>query len=107
MKSRVAGLKARSHVAVVAVIACAAIWMSSALIDAQVPYQRLLRAASEPQNWLTYGGSYKSQRYSALDQINRQTVSRSAAEWPVASTCCISGAPLPLARRTRGPGRPG
>ena len=81
MKSRVAGLKARSHVAVVAVIACAAIWMSSALIDAQVPYQRLLRAASEPQNWLTYGGSYKSQRYSALDQINRQTVSRLKVAW--------------------------
>jgi len=81
MKSRVAGLKACSHVAVVAVIACAAIWMSSALIDAQVPYQRLLRAASEPQNWLTYGGSYKSQRYSALDQINRQTVSRLKVAW--------------------------
>jgi len=81
MKSRVAGLKACSHVAVVAAIACAAIWMSSALIDAQVPYQRLLRAASEPQNWLTYGGSYKSQRYSALDQINRQTVSRLKVAW--------------------------
>ena len=36
--------------AVVAAGVCAAIWMSSALIDAQVPYQRLLRAASEPQN---------------------------------------------------------
>jgi len=81
MKSRVAGLKACSHVAVVAAIACAAIWMSGALIDAQVPYQRLLRAASEPQNWLTYGGSYKSQRYSALDQINRQTVSRLKVAW--------------------------
>src|SRR6185369_15284869 len=67
--------------AVVAAGVCAAIWMSSALIDAQVPYQRLLRAASEPQNWLTYGGSYKSQRYSALDQINRQNVSRLKVAW--------------------------
>jgi alcohol dehydrogenase (cytochrome c) len=80
MRIRSAGLKACSYVtrgAVVAGLLCAA----SVLIDAQVPYQRLLRAASEPQNWLTYGGSYKSQRYSALDQINRQTVSRLKVAW--------------------------
>jgi alcohol dehydrogenase (cytochrome c) len=81
MKSHVAGLKACSHVAIVAAVVCAALWSGTALIDAQVPYQRLLRAASEPQNWLTYGGSYKSQRYSALDQINRQTVSRLKVAW--------------------------
>ena len=77
MRSREAGLKACSYVAIVAAVVFAA----SVLIDAQVPYQRLLRAESEPQNWLTYGGSYKSQRYSALDQINRQTVSRLKMAW--------------------------
>jgi alcohol dehydrogenase (cytochrome c) len=79
MSIGLAGLKARSYgrAAIVAAGVCAA----SALIDAQVPYQRLLRAASEPQNWLTYAGSYKSQRYSALDQINRQTVSRLKVAW--------------------------
>ena len=76
MRSRAAGLQACSYIAVVA-----ALWAGTALIDAQVPYQRLLRADSEPQNWLTYGGSYKSQRYSALDQINRQTVSRLKMAW--------------------------
>ena len=81
MRSREAGLKARSSVAVVVAVVFAALWMGTALIDAQVPYQRLLRAESEPQNWLTYGGSYKSQRYSALDQINRQTVSRLKVAW--------------------------
>jgi alcohol dehydrogenase (cytochrome c) len=72
-----AGLKACSHMCVLVAVVCAA----SVLIDAQVPYQRLLRAESEPQNWLTYAGSYKSQRYSALDQINRQTVSRLRVAW--------------------------
>jgi alcohol dehydrogenase (cytochrome c) len=81
MKTRLAGLKACSHVVVVAAAVCAALWCGTVLIDAQVPYQRLLRADSEPQNWLTYAGSYKSQRYSALDQINRQTVSRLKVAW--------------------------
>ena len=82
MRIRVAGLKACSYgrVARAAVVA-AGVCAASALIDAQVPYQRLLRAANEPQNWLTYAGSYKSQRYSALDQINRQTVSRLKVAW--------------------------
>jgi alcohol dehydrogenase (cytochrome c) len=64
-----------------AVVMAACVCAASALLDAQVPYQRLLRAASEPQNWLTYAGSYKSQRYSALDQINRQTVGRLKMAW--------------------------
>jgi hypothetical protein len=27
-------------------------------LDAQITYDRLLRAAEEPQNWLTYSGGY-------------------------------------------------
>ena len=48
---------------------------------AQVPYQRILRADREPGNWLTYGGSYRSQRYSQLSQINRDNVSQLKAAW--------------------------
>ena len=48
---------------------------------AQVTYGRLVRAAAEPQNWLTYGGSYKSQRYSPLAEINRQNVARLKLAW--------------------------
>ena len=32
-----------------------------------VTYERLLNADNEPQNWLTYSGSYHGQRYSTLD----------------------------------------
>ena len=41
---------------------------------AQVTSDRLLHAADEPQNWLTYSGSYASQRYSPLQQIDAANV---------------------------------
>ena len=41
-------------------------------LSAQVSYERLAAAAREPQNWLTYSGSYASQRYSVLEQITPQ-----------------------------------
>ena len=37
---------------------------------------RLVNAASEPESWLTYGGTYAEQRFSTLDQINTSTVAR-------------------------------
>src|SRR4051812_32317060 len=48
---------------------------------AQVPYERIVKAESEPANWLTYAGSYKSQRYTQLDQINKQNVSQLKPAW--------------------------
>src|SRR5580692_3719497 len=49
--------------------------------QAQVTYERLLKADAEPQNWLTYSGSYKSWRYSTLDQINRANVANLKVAW--------------------------
>ena len=48
---------------------------------AQVPYERIVKAESEPANWLTYSGNYKSQRFTALDQINRQNVAQLKPPW--------------------------
>src|SRR5436853_6819232 len=48
---------------------------------AEVPYDRLVKAESEPANWLTYAGSYKSQRYTQLDQINKQNVTQLKPAW--------------------------
>jgi alcohol dehydrogenase (cytochrome c) len=42
----------------------------AASLPAQVTYDRILNADKEPQNWLTYGGTYKSLHYSLLNQIN-------------------------------------
>ena len=47
----------------------------------QVTYERLLKADSEPQNWLTYSGGYNGWRYSKLDQVNRQNVKDLKLAW--------------------------
>ncbi|GAB3279232.1 hypothetical protein GCM10027563_07560 [Parasphingorhabdus pacifica] len=46
-----------------------------------VTYERILEARSEPQNWLTYYGTYDGQRYSTLDQINTENVRRLTPAW--------------------------
>ncbi len=56
--------------------------VSAALaIAADVTSERLEQAAGEPQNWLTYYGSYQGWRHSKLDQINRDNVSKLAPVW--------------------------
>ncbi|HXA76378.1 MAG TPA: PQQ-dependent dehydrogenase, methanol/ethanol family [Candidatus Acidoferrales bacterium] len=46
-----------------------------------VTYEQLVRADHTPQDWLMYGGDYKSQRYSRLTQINRENVHSLKAAW--------------------------
>ena len=46
-----------------------------------VTYERLLGAAQEPANWLMYGGDYRSQHYSGLNQITAENVHRLRAKW--------------------------
>jgi alcohol dehydrogenase (cytochrome c) len=56
------------------------IWLQPAA-PAQVTYDRLLNAAKDNGNWITYSGSYRSWRYSSLDQIARTNASRLKIEW--------------------------
>src|SRR5262245_8097833 len=53
----------------------------SAAVQAQVSNDRLLRTADEPQNWLTYSGSYAAQRYSVLRQITPANVKNLEQKW--------------------------
>jgi len=46
-----------------------------------VNYERIQGARSEPENWLTYYGTYDGQRFSSLDQINKDTVKRLSPAW--------------------------
>jgi alcohol dehydrogenase (cytochrome c) len=50
-------------------------------LGAQVTYDRLRNAAREPQNWLTYSGSYASQRYSTLTQITPANAKNLSLQW--------------------------
>lgn len=51
------------------------------LAFSQVTAERILRAESEPQNWLTYSGNYCSHRHSSLHHINAANVARLRPAW--------------------------
>src|ERR687884_334987 len=46
-----------------------------------VTTDRIRNARSEPENWLTYYGTYDGQRYSPLDQIDTESVKRLTPAW--------------------------
>ncbi len=48
---------------------------------AQVTFERLLNADAEPHNWLTYSGTYSSNRYTTLDQITPENVDQLELAW--------------------------
>jgi glucose dehydrogenase len=48
---------------------------------ADVGFERLVNAAGEPHNWLTYSGTYRSERYSPLSQINKDNVADLKVIW--------------------------
>jgi alcohol dehydrogenase (cytochrome c) len=62
-------------------LAAAVLLILPPVLVAQVTSDRLLRAAQEPQNWLTYSGGYASQRYSTLAQIDRGNVKDLELAW--------------------------
>ncbi|MEO7650515.1 MAG: PQQ-binding-like beta-propeller repeat protein, partial [Bryobacteraceae bacterium] len=51
------------------------------LAQINVPYERIRDAAKEPGNWLTYSRDYSGGRYSPLDQVNTENVSRLRIAW--------------------------
>ncbi len=48
---------------------------------ANVSSARLIQAATEPSQWMTYGGTYEEQRYSSLKQINKDNVNQLGLVW--------------------------
>src|SRR5256886_3927294 len=58
--------------------ACSA---SIAPLRGQVSFDRILGAANEPENWLTYSGSTLSQRYTLLSQITPANVKNLELQW--------------------------
>ena len=49
--------------------------------SAQVTPERLLDAAQEPHNWLTYSGTYSSERHSTLSEITPDNVADLEMKW--------------------------
>jgi alcohol dehydrogenase (cytochrome c) len=50
-------------------------------LHAQLPYKRLVDAAQEPQNWLMYSGTYSSNRYSLLREIDATNAKALDLKW--------------------------
>jgi alcohol dehydrogenase (cytochrome c)/quinohemoprotein ethanol dehydrogenase len=48
---------------------------------AAVTAERLLKAADEPAQWMTHGGTYEEQRFSRLTQITRDSVKTLGLSW--------------------------
>jgi alcohol dehydrogenase (cytochrome c) len=69
----------RSGLRKIAFLFAVSIAVARAQVD--VPYSRLLRAADEPGNWLTYSGAYQGHRHSALAQITTANVASLKAAW--------------------------
>jgi alcohol dehydrogenase (cytochrome c) len=55
--------------------------IATTIVAQQVPFERVLNASKEPQNWLTYGGTLLNQRYSLLTQITTDNVKNLELQW--------------------------
>ncbi len=55
--------------------------LAAAPLHAQVSWERLLKAAREPQNWLTYSGTFASVRHSPLQQVTPANVKNLEMRW--------------------------
>ena len=62
-------------------VLCLTLLVAATSLQAQVSYERVLRADQEPQNWLTYSGSFMGQRYSRLTQLTPANVKDLDLQW--------------------------
>jgi glucose dehydrogenase len=61
-------------------IATVTVLLSGTAGAASVPFERLVAEGTDG-NWLTYSGSYRSERFLDLDEINRETVAGLKVLW--------------------------
>jgi alcohol dehydrogenase (cytochrome c) len=64
-----------------AMVAALAALLTPAPSTAQITYDRILDASTDPGNWLTYNGTYSSQRHSGLTQITPDNVDDMELKW--------------------------
>ena len=74
------------------------IWavVAATTAGAEVTYDRLLHAATDKGNWLTYSGTYRSWRYSPLDQITPANAALLKLQWvfQMPTTLMVETTPL-------------
>src|SRR5579862_1967277 len=70
-----------STLLLLAPLAFVALFAAGLRAQTPVSSERLINAAKEPNNWLTYSGGYFSQRYSTLNQIDPTNVRNLEMKW--------------------------
>lgn len=68
--------------AIALIMGCTA--LATPAIADEVPFERIVNAASEPHNWLTHHGTLDAKRYSTLDQIDKENVKDLKVVWTLA-----------------------
>jgi PQQ-dependent dehydrogenase (methanol/ethanol family) len=58
-----------------------AVAASAVVTSGGVTFERLVKAAAEPQNWLMYWGNFQGTHYSGLKQIDASNVGRLQTAW--------------------------
>ena len=58
-------------------VLCLGVFLKVSAVD----YEQILNAKATPEDWLTYNGTYMSQRYSELDQIDKENVDQLELKW--------------------------
>jgi glucose dehydrogenase len=61
-----------------------------------VPFERILHASQEPQNWLTYSGDYNGRRHSLLKQITPSNARELTLKWVYQSRSLDKNETTPL-----------
>ena len=58
--------------------------------------QRIIKADNEPGNWLSHGRNYEEQRYSPLEDINKENIERLNLAWSfdMNSTRALEATPI-------------
>jgi PQQ-dependent dehydrogenase (methanol/ethanol family) len=83
--------------AVTCVVSGVVLWGAVTTAAWAIDPQRIVNADKNPNDWLTYHGSYKSWHYSALDQVNADNVNKLQVAWmhsPGRSTRGLQSFPL-------------
>jgi alcohol dehydrogenase (cytochrome c) len=69
---------------------------TAAPVAGGVTYQRLVKSADEPHNWLMYWGDYRGTHYSPLKEITASNVGRLQAAWafPLTGDAILEATPV-------------
>jgi alcohol dehydrogenase (cytochrome c) len=74
-------MKIAKYISFGAVLVALVLGVAAATRAQDVSYNDILHANEHPDDWLTYGGNYASQRFSGLKQVNTENVANLKMQW--------------------------